>query len=77
MKPGTLLAIFADLVALLTAQGFITAAGDFDDTKLNTIEEILSLTSGVEALLAKHGVVVPAKVDAILKILPLLAALAK
>ena len=77
MKAGTILAIQADIVVLLSTNGFITADGDFDDTKFNTIEGILAFTAGVEAILVKHGVAIPGKVDAILKLLPLLAALAK
>ena len=77
MKGGTLLLVLADVVAVLKAQGIITDAGDFDDTKFNDLAEITAVISAVEAALVKHGVAIPGKVDAIIKLLPLLAALAR
>jgi hypothetical protein len=75
MTAVTLIEVQADLVALLTARGILTAAGEFDATKLDSIDEVLALVGAVEAVLVKHGAVLPPKVDALLRVLPLLGPL--
>lgn len=73
MKAGTLLFIVKDVIGLLQSSGVLTAAGDFDDTKLDTIQEDTAFAAGIEAILKAHGVDVPEKVDTIIRILPLVA----
>ena len=75
MQAGTLLLIIAEVIQLLQAQGFIATDGTFDDQKFNDVASDLALVGGVEAILKKHGVAVPGKVDEILQLLPLIARL--
>lgn len=75
MNAGTLLIVVKELIALLLNRGILLPDGSFDQTKLDTIEEDLAFASAVEAILKAHGLNVPAKVEQIIQILPLLAGL--
>ncbi len=75
MKAALLLVIQSELVQLLVTHGIITPTYDFDDTKLNSVPADAQLVADIEAVFVKHGVTVPAKVDSIIKMLPLLAML--
>jgi len=72
MKGGTLLRIVADIVGLMDARGIIAADGDFDDTKLDSLQEDAEFAAAVEAILVHHGVAVPGRVDRIIKALPMI-----
>jgi hypothetical protein len=67
--------IISEVITLLDSAGYITPAGDFDAAKFNDISADLTLASGVEGILVKHGVAIPPRLDALLKMLPLLAGL--
>lgn len=73
MKAGTLLFIVADVVALLSARGILLPSGDFDEAKLDSIQEDVELAAAVAAVLEQHGVNVPDRVQRILAIVPLVA----
>jgi hypothetical protein len=75
MNAGTILKIFADVIAVLQADGYINADGSFNDAKFNDIGADLKLIGDVETILKKYGVVVPVKIDKIFQILPLLSGL--
>ncbi len=72
MKAGTLLFIVSDVIALLQVRGILAPTGDFDESKLDTVQEDTQLAADVEAILVKRGVSVPGRVDAIIKALPLI-----
>lgn len=72
MNAGTLLKLIADVIDLLEAKGVITPSGDFDQAKLDTVQEDLDFAAAVEDLLKAYGLNVPTRVDSIIKILPLL-----
>lgn len=72
---GTGLVIESEIVQYLSTQGYIDAHGEFVDAKFNDVPSILGLVAGVEAILKKHGVAIPTKVDQILQVVPLLAGL--
>lgn len=77
MQAGTLLLIVADVIGVLKSQGFIAADGSFDENKFNDIPTDLTLAGGIESILKQHGVAVPDKIDKILQIVPLVAAILK
>ncbi len=73
MNAGTLLFIVADVVALLETKAILLPDGRFDAAKLDTLQEDLAFAADVEEVLKGHGVNVPARVDSIIKLLPLIA----
>lgn len=72
MKAGTAQFIISDVTALMVTRGILLPNGDYDETKLDTLQEDTQFAADVEAILVARGVPVPAKVDAIIKALPLL-----
>ena len=72
MNAAQLVLLIRDLITLLETDGILTPTG-FDSTKLDTIAEDVAFAAQVEALLKKHGVLVPGQVDRIIQLLPLLA----
>lgn len=77
MKAGTALRIAGEVIALLVAQGFITATDDFDDAKFGNVLADAQLAQGIEAILTRHGVHTPQNVDRVIQLLPLLAGFIK
>jgi len=77
MNAGQLLQVVRDVVTLLESQGILLPDGSFDKTKLDTIEEDIAFAIALEGVLKVHGLVVPEKIDKIIQILPLLAAIIK
>ena len=75
MNVGQLLFVVKDLLTFLEASGVLLPDGTFDKTKLDTVVEGVEFALAVKEILKKHGVIVPAKVDAVLSILPTLAVL--
>jgi hypothetical protein len=71
MKAGTLLFVISDLTQAMASRGIIAADGDFDETKLDTLQEDAEFAGAVEAILVKHGAHVPGRVDQVIKALPL------
>jgi hypothetical protein len=76
MNAGTLLHVTRDLINLFDASGILRPDGTLDQTKLDTISEDLTLARAIEGVLKDHGLHIPARVDAIIGILPLVAAFA-
>jgi hypothetical protein len=75
MNAGTLAHVGRDLVNLLDVAGILRPDGTFDQSKLDTIAEDLILARQIEGVLKDHGLLVPDRVDRIIGILPLVAAL--
>jgi len=75
MKAGTLLQILAEIIAVLKTDGYIDAAGDFNEAKFNDIPSDLKLAGDIEAILKKYGVAIPAKIDQLFQVVPLVAGL--
>lgn len=75
MKAGILLMVVADTINLLKGKGLITLDGEFGD--FSNIAGDLEVVKGIEAILVQHGVDVPARVDKILALIPLVADLVK
>jgi hypothetical protein len=75
MKNGSFVLALCEIGPLLQSQGYITAAGDFDDTKFANIAADLALGEGVIAILQKHGVTMAPNVTKVLASLPLVAQL--
>lgn len=74
MNAGQLLLVVKDVLGLLETGGILLPDGRFDQTKLDTITEDAAFGLAIEGVLKKHGLHVPDRVDKILQILPLLAA---
>lgn len=74
LNAAQLLLIVAEILDTLKTDGFLTPTG-FDDTKLQSVQDVLLLATTIEGILTKHGVTVPPKIDAVIKALPLLVAL--
>lgn len=77
MKAGILLLIVKDVIALLQTSGIITATGEFDETKLDTLQEDAAFAAAVTAILETRGVDVPDKLEKVIQLLPLLAGLVR
>lgn len=77
MNAGQLLSLVKDVVALLESSAVLLPSGEFDATKLDTIAEDVAFAQAVEGVLKKHGLAVSDRVDKVLQILPLLAAIIK
>lgn len=77
MNAGQLLLVTKDIIALLEERGILLTSGAFDEAKLDTVQEDVAFAQAIEVVLAKHGVNVPHRVDAILQIIPLLAMVIK
>jgi hypothetical protein len=75
MNAGLPLIIAADLSDVLQTKGILLPDGAFDQTKLDTISEDLDLVAAIEAVLKRHGLVLPAGIDEILQLLPVIAAM--
>lgn len=75
MNAGILLKIVRDLINLLEATALLLPDGAFDSTKLHTIQEDAAFAAGVERVLKANGVDVPARVDWVIQVIPLIAAL--
>lgn len=70
------LLIAAEVSALLVQEGCIDAVSEnFVPAKFSDLATDLDLAGKVEAILKKHGVVIPTKVDQVLMLLPELAGL--
>lgn len=69
MEAGTLLLIAKDIIALAETEGIIRADGVIIGPR--TPAQDLRLAAGVETILKNHGVDIPEKVDAAIKMLPL------
>ena len=67
--------IAAEISVLLVQEACIDPDENFVPARFQDISVDLDLAGKVEAILKKHGVVVPSKVDQILMLLPSLAAL--
>ena len=72
MKLGTGLFIASDVIALLKTRGILLPSGDFDETKLDTLQEDAQFAADVEAILVRYGVHIPGKAHQIIQALPLL-----
>lgn len=72
---ATVLFIIADVIALFKTQGYVDSNGNFIAAKFNDIASDLAFATAIEGVLKNHGVTVPAKVDAIIAIIPAMAAL--
>lgn len=72
MEIGTALKILRDVVNEMEVEGILKADGTFDQTKLDTIQEDVAFAAGVEKILEEHGLNIPAKVDKIIQIIPLI-----
>jgi hypothetical protein len=77
MTAGNFLKVFRDVISLLEANGYLLPSGDFDEKKWNDIQADTQFVVALELILTKYGVVVPNKIDKIIQILPLVAALVK
>ena len=77
MKNGNLLRAVRDVIDLMDKGGYVTPDGDIDDAKFNDLAADATFIAGVESVLAKYGVAVPSKVQAVIQLLPLLAAVIK
>jgi hypothetical protein len=77
MKNGNMLRAGRDIIDLLDKGGYITPDGDFNDQKFNDLQADATFASGVEAVLVKYGVAIPSKVQAVVQLLPVLAAIIK
>ena len=75
MNAGQLLLIVRDLIALLVAKGVLKPDGTFDQTKLDSLQEDLAFSAAVEKVLVAHGLAIPEKVQQVIDLLPLVAAL--
>ena len=75
MNAGQLLLIVRDLIALLVADGVLKPDGTFDQTTLDSLQEDLAFSAAVEQVLVAHGLAIPAKVQQVIDLLPLVAAL--
>lgn len=73
MTPGTPLQIIRDITNLLESRGILLPDGNFEQSKLSTIEQSMTFAIGVENALKQHGLTVPPKIDKVIAILPLLA----
>ncbi len=71
MTTGQPLQIVKDVIILMETSGIIQPSGDFDETKLDTLQEDAAFAAGVEQILIQHGIAVPGRVDKIIKALPL------
>ena len=70
------LLIAAEVSALLVQEGCIDAVSEnFVPAKFQDLATDLDIAGKVEAILKKHGVVIPTKVDQVLMLLPELAGL--
>jgi len=72
MKGGTLQLIVKDITTLMQTDGILLPNGDYDETKLDTVQEDTQFAADVAAIFVRYGVPVPPKVLAIIKALPLL-----
>jgi hypothetical protein len=77
MSVGTGLIVAKEVVLFLEAKGILLPSGEFDDTKLDTIQEDIEFAVGIETILKKHGLAIPERIDKIIQLLPLLAAIAR
>lgn len=75
MRAGTLVQILGDFISLAEANGLILPDGAFVGP--TDAQGITALAAGVESILKKHGVDVPAKVDAVVQMVPMFLALLK
>ena len=77
MKAGVLLLIIKDVIALMQTSGIITTTGDFDETKLDTLQEDAAFAAAVSAILETRGVDIPDRLEKVIQLLPLLAGLVR
>jgi hypothetical protein len=70
MEAGTLALIIRDLISFAQTQGYIRDDGTVIGPK--TPQQDAELAAGVETVLKNHGITVPDKVDAAIKMLPLI-----
>ena len=73
MNAGQLLLVVSVVIALLKTRGILLTTGQFDQTKVDSIQEDAELAAAVAAVLEQHGVNVPDRVEKVIAILPLLA----
>lgn len=71
------LLIAADIAALLVAEGCIDASENFVPATFQDISKDLDIAGKAEAILKKHGVAIPSKLDQVLAVLPGVAAFFK
>lgn len=69
MKVGTALEIAADVINVLVSMGLIDASGDFVTP---TAQQDAILAAKIEQVVKAHGVIIPAQIDAIIALLPLI-----
>ena len=74
MKAGTLLLVIKDVITLMESAGIVLPTGEFDETKLDSLQEDAAFAAAVAGILEAHGVNVPDRVENAIRILPLLAA---
>lgn len=72
MTTGKPFQIAKDVIILMETSGILPPSGEFDETKLDTLQEDAAFAAGVEAILVHHGIAVPGRVDKIIKALPLI-----
>lgn len=72
MSGAALANIICDVFLLLRSSGILTAT-EFDDTKLDTLQEDAAFAASVEAILKKWGVHTPDQIDRVIQLLPILA----
>lgn len=75
MNAGQLLFIVRDIIALLVSGAILKPDGTFDSAKLATLQQDLAFAEQIEHVLAVNGLHVPDRLEKILQILPLVAAL--
>jgi hypothetical protein len=75
MNLGEGLLLARDVITLLEHNGILLLDGTFDQTKLDSIQEDVEFAASVEGVLKIHGLDVPAKVDRVIALLPLVAGL--
>ena len=74
MKAGTLLLIVGDVIALLGTLGLITADGSL--LAPSSAAQDGQLAAGVEAILVKHGVGIPAQANQVVQLIPIILSIA-
>lgn len=73
MNAGQLVLVVGDVVNLMKADGILLPNGDFDKTKLDTLEEDVQFAVQVEQLLEAHGLDnIPDRVKKLIEALPLI-----